>query len=357
MMSIIQHLNDEYKINMFGFGITNRMWRGLGLILMTLLSACINVSSLPTQAVSRFALPPPGSDAIGSLVAIRLRAQDALREVARYFDIGHDEILDANPNVDPQSPGEGTRILIPTQHLLPPGPRQGIVINLAALRLYYYLEDGQTVISYPTGIGRDSWATPEGNTRVIAKEIEPSWRVPPSIRTEYARMGNSLPTVVAPGADNPLGRYALRLNLPGYLIHGTNRPYGVGMRVSHGCVQLYPEDISDLFSNVPVGMRVTIVNRPYVVGRIAGRWYLETHPFLSDDLSEQRSKAMAQVRQALLDAGADLAEIDWNRVAKAAQVTWGVPLPIYRGAPAAESVLAAVPLVKTGVIAGTWSDK
>ena len=341
---------------MVEFCVVHQVRRGLGLILATLLTACVNMPSLPMQAVSHFSLPPPGTDAIGSLVAVR-HAQDSLLDLARYFDIGHDEILDANPKVDPRLPKEGTRILLPTQHLLPSGPRQGIVINIAALRLYYYPKDGKTVVTHPTGVGRESWATPEGDTKVIAKEIEPFWRVPPSIRAEYARQGNPISAVIPPGADNPLGRYALRLDIPGYLIHGTNRPYGIGMRVSHGCIQLYPEDISALFSDVPVGTRVSIINRPYVIGRIAGRWYLEAHPFFGDDLSDQQIRITTQIRQAILEAGADSAEIDWNRALKAAQVTWGIPLPIYRGAPMAELVLAAIPVVKTGVIAGTWSDK
>ncbi|CAK0769575.1 L,D-transpeptidase ErfK/SrfK [Gammaproteobacteria bacterium] len=339
--------------------MVRKVWGGgLGLILAMLLAACANEPSppLPAQAVSRFLLPPSGTDAIGSLVAVHAHAEDTLLDLARYFDVGHDEILDANPKVDPWVPGAGTRVLLPTQHLLPPGSRQGIVVNLAALRLYYYLADGRTVITHPASIGRESWATPEGSTRVIAKEIDPPWRVPPSIRAEHAREGGRLPAIVPPGTDNPLGRYALRLNIPGYLIHGTNRPYGIGMRVSHGCIQLYPEDISALFPNVPVGTRVTIVNRPYIVGRIAGRLYLEAHPPLEDDPAN-KAGPMVRVRQIVQEAGTDPAEVDWNLAQKAVQVARGIPLPIYRGAPVAEAVLAAVSLVKIGVISGSWSTK
>ncbi|CAK0774779.1 L,D-transpeptidase ErfK/SrfK [Gammaproteobacteria bacterium] len=334
--------------------------RWAGIMLVALLAACAQdpfywlLSPPRARVISRFFLPPSGTDVVGTLVAVHAYPQDTLSDIARYFDVGHDAILNANPKVDPWLPGKSTRILIPTQHILPPGTRRGIVINLAALRLYYYPADNRTVITHPTGIGRENWATPQGSTKVIAKEIDPPWRIPLSIRSEHASQGNPLPAILPAGPNNPLGQYALRLGVPGYLIHGTNRPYGIGMRVSHGCIQLYPEDISALFPNVPIGTQVTIINYPYLIGRVAGRPYLEAHPHNEDDTNNQKIEIMERLHQVMLETGVTSAEIDWNRALTAARMALGVPLPIYRGAPVAEAMLAAVSLVETGVIAGTW---
>ncbi len=319
----------------------HKVWGGLIPILALLLASCAVDPSYPLLA-SRFPLPPAGTDVVGGLAVVRAHARDLLADVARHFDLGHDEILDANPTVNPSLPGEGARILLPTQHILPPGQRQGIVVNLASLRLYYYPADGRTVITHPVGIGRGSWATPEGSAWIVGKDIDPVWHVPVSIRIESARLGAALPASVSAGPDNPLGQYALRLNLPGYLIHGTNRPYGVGMRVSHGCVNLYPEDISALFPEVPIKTRVLILNRPVLVGRIAGRPYLEVH-------SSEEAATVAQVRQAAQEAGIDPVEVDWDIASHVAQAAIGVPLPIYRNAPTPESALAAVPVVEWSV--------
>ncbi len=238
---------------------------------------------------------------------IALTGEDeTLHDVARRFDVGYWDILLANPGVDFWLPGNGTPVVIPRRYILPDAPRRGIVINAAELRLYYYPDRSDSereVITHPIGIGRQDWGTPAGHATVTEKIPQPAWYPPASIRAEAAAKGESLPRVVPPGADNPLGEYALILDLPGYLIHGTNRPAGVGMRVSHGCVRLYPEDIATLFPRVERGTPVRIVNQPIKHTWNAGQLWVEAHPlpatedYTSEDLrfgdAERRRLARA----------------------------------------------------------------
>lgn len=199
----------------------------------------------------------------------------------------------ANPGVDPWLPGEGTRVVIPTQFVLPRAPRSGIVVNVAELRLYYFPDGGandpdaadgsQRVVTYPISIGQLDWSTPLGTTRVTGRVLNPSWYPPQSIRDEHAARDDILPRVVPPGPDNPLGKHALRLAIPSYLIHGTNMPSGIGMRVTHGCIRMFPWDIETLYKVVPIGTPVTIVNQPYKLGWTPEGLYLEAHPPLLKD--------------------------------------------------------------------------
>jgi L,D-transpeptidase ErfK/SrfK len=176
---------------------------------------------------------------------------------------------------------------LPTQYVVPDVPRKGIVLNIASKRLFYFPEvaDGQpqVVQTYPIGIGRVGWETPLGATTVVAKAINPVWYVPASIRREHAEIGDPLPSVVPAGPDNPLGTHVLKIDIPGYLIHGTNQPYGVGMRVSHGCVRLYPENIELLYSLVNIGEPVRIINEPFLIGRLGDELYFESHAPLEED--------------------------------------------------------------------------
>ncbi|HYQ71283.1 MAG TPA: L,D-transpeptidase family protein, partial [Gammaproteobacteria bacterium] len=226
----------------------------------------------------RFLLPPAGTDIIGEIQITTAGEEDTLSDLARRYDLGYEEIVAANPGMDPWLPGAGTQVVLPTQFILPDAPRQGLVLNLAAMRLFYYPEpvagEPPRVVTHPIGIGREGWETPLGVTRITRKIVQPAWTVPLSVRREHAEIGDPLPPVVPPGPDNPLGEYAMRLSLPSYLIHGTNQPYGVGIRVSHGCVRLYPEDIARLFPEVPEGTTVTIVNQPYLAGWKNGHLYL-----------------------------------------------------------------------------------
>lgn len=212
-------------------------------------------------------------DLIGRNRLHTVAAGEDLIELALTYRVGYVELLAANPDVDPWLPGVGTELVIPGEHILPAAPRRGIVVNLGELRLYHFAADGG-IASMPLGIGSEGLETPLGDTAVVNKRRDPTWRPPESIRAERP----DLPAAVPPGPDNPLGAFALDLGMPLYRIHGTNRPYGVGRRVSHGCIRMYPEDIEALFAEVRVGTPVRIVDQPAKVGWRDGRLYLEVHP-------------------------------------------------------------------------------
>ncbi len=236
--------------------------------------------ALPTHANTVYTLPPPGLNVIGHIQVVHARYEDTLIDIAREHGLGMDEIIAANPGVDLWLPGAGTPIILPTRHILPDAPRRGVVLNLAEKRLYYYPDPQPgappVVFTYPAGIGRMNWETPLGQTRITAKAEQPSWYPPESIRRDRLQTtGEVLPNVVPPGPDNPLGPYALRLGMPGYLIHGTNKQYGIGSRVSAGCVRLYNHHVEELFDRVPVGTPVTIINQPVKVGIGAGGVFMQ----------------------------------------------------------------------------------
>ncbi|MAF83514.1 MAG: hypothetical protein CL797_05365 [Chromatiales bacterium] len=225
-----------------------------------------------------------GSDLIGSPGHITSVYADTLIDIARSNQLGYEEIRLANPGVDAWLPGEGTVIRLPTQFILPDAKRTGIVLNIAEYRMYYFFEIGgvKHVRTFPISIGRMDWGTPLGQTSIVKKVKNPSWYPPQSIRNEWAADGRKLEAHVPPGSNNPLGKYALRLSIPGYLIHGTNRPAGVGMRVTHGCIRMFPEDIKWLFPQVPVNTPVRIVNQPFKFGWSGDDLYLEVHPPLEE---------------------------------------------------------------------------
>ena len=238
-------------------------------------------------AGNHFVLESPEQSVVGVPQVVFTENEDTLSDLARAYGLGYDEIVAANPDIDPWLPGENTPVLLPTQFVLPDVPRDGIILNIAAKRLFYFpdVPDGQPQIvkTYPIGIGRVGWQTPLGITTVTAKAKDPHWYVPWSVQQEHRELGDPLPAVVPPGPDNPLGHRVLQLEMPGYLIHGTNQPYGVGMRVSHGCVRLYPENIEFLYEVVDIGEQVTIINEPFLIGKLDGDWYFESHAPLEDD--------------------------------------------------------------------------
>jgi L,D-transpeptidase ErfK/SrfK len=248
-----------------------------------------------------YELPPDGYDVVGALATIAAREEDTLVDIARRHGLGYHDIVGANRGVNVWVPGEGTEVVLPTRFVLPPGPRQGIVLNLPEYRLYYYPEpvDGEPayVMTYPISIGRMDWDTPLGATSVISKVRNPSWYTPQSVRDEHAADGRPLPRIVPPGPQNPLGKHAMRLGLPGYLIHGTNRPAGVGMRVTHGCIRMFPEDIEFLFPNVDVNTPVRIINEPVKLGWFGNELVMEVHPVLESSEPE-------------IDAGLVAADVD-----------------------------------------------
>jgi L,D-transpeptidase ErfK/SrfK len=243
--------------------------------------------SLAGAAGAREYALSPDSDVVGEIQVIQTVYEDTFVDLARRFDVGYQDLVRANPGVDPWLPGEGTEIVIPTLFVLPDAPRRGIVLNVPELRLYYFPDvDGSRVVTHPISVGREGWNTPYGPTTVVRKKHLPTWTPPQSVREEHAARGDFLPGVVPPGPDNPLGEHALYLGFPGYLIHGTNQPRGLGMRVSHGCIRMFPEDVAALFDVVEPGTPVTIVNQPYKLGWGEGGLYMEAHPPLTEETEE-----------------------------------------------------------------------
>lgn len=292
------------------------------------LVAC--VASLAVRAAT-FPLPPGGDDIVGESVGVIAREDDTLLDLARRHDLGYGEIVAANPDIDPWVPPPGAVVLVPTRFILPEGVREGIVINLAQMRLYYFPaadpSGRRVVITHPLGVGREGESTPVGVTKVVRKLRSPAWFPPDDLRRRHAEAGSPLPREVPPGPDNPLGTHALYLGMPGILVHGTNRPWGIGMRVSSGCIRLYPEDIASLFGEVPVGTPVRIVNEPFVIGRHEGRLHVEVHPSLGDDALAARAGLAALIRAVAL-ATRDDERIDWDAVATAADEHRGVPVQV-----------------------------
>ena len=219
---------------------------------------------------------------IGKLDSAVVGREHTLLDIAREYGFGYQDLQLLNPEIDTWMPKDGEVVQLPSRFILPDVPREGVVLNIPEMRLYYFPphKKGEPVkvFTYPLGIGREGWATPYKKTRIISKKKHPDWRPPKSILKEHEDAGDPLPEVVKAGPDNPLGDYALRLGLPAYLIHGTNKPWGIGMRVSHGCIRLYPEDIAELFQKVKVGTPVNIINNPYKIGGADGVLYLEAHP-------------------------------------------------------------------------------
>jgi L,D-transpeptidase ErfK/SrfK len=265
----------------------------------------------------------PMATVIGHLRRHRIQPEETFLEVARYAGLGFNEMVDANPGVDPWVPPVGTDVLVPTQWVLPCCTYRGIVVNIPEMRLYRYVRDGDRlrVTTYPVGIGRTSHRTPTGSFRVAAKSVNPTWVIPESIRREHIRERGDRRAVIAGGdPDNPLGRYRLTLSRRRYAIHGTNIPWGPGMPVSHGCIRLYPEDIKRLYPRVPVGEPVTIVYQPAKIGAMGARVYAEIHRDPYDLVRSMPRETAASLRRAHLTA-----HVDGVRLAKVVSGEHGVP--------------------------------
>jgi L,D-transpeptidase ErfK/SrfK len=328
---------------------------------MRVLLLALLVGAMPCAYATQYPLVDTQALMFGDTETITAFGDDTLPDLARRYSLGYEEILRANAGVDTWLPGEGTTIVIPGQRLLPPGPREGIVVNLPEHRLYYYpkVKKGETpyVITYPVSIGKMDWNTPLGRTRVIDKRKNPSWSPPESVRKEHAERGDPLPAVVKAGPDNPLGAYAMRLDIkPGaYLIHGTNNPMAVGMAITHGCIRMYPEDIEALFPLVPVNTPVWLINEPVKVARVDGQVWLEVHPPV--DAEGQRAEVDLESFYALANAalGETPAAIHWDFVMSTLQQATGLPQVIglevdpndLPPAPAAAPVEPAAPAAPT----------
>ena len=283
---------------------------------------------------------------IGQTSKITAEYNDTLLDIGRRNGFGYQDLKILNPGIDTWIPGEGKEIALPGQFILPNAPQTGIVLNVPEMRLYYFpkekVDGKRQVITYPLGIGREGWHTPYMQTRIVQKKEKPSWYPPESIRQEHEEKGDPLPEVVGPGPANPLGDYAMKLESRGhgaYLIHGTNKPYGVGMRVSHGCIRLYPEDIADLFQRVQVGTPVNIINQPYKIGELDGIIYLEVHPYLDEDSNLFRQNSLTEVvKYIIATTKENQYEIDWKLVKQVVDEAKGIPVPIGLHKPGIQAV-------------------
>jgi L,D-transpeptidase ErfK/SrfK len=268
------------------------------------------------------------NDVIGQLVFIRLEKGDTLPDIARHFSLGTNEISAANPGVDVWVPKAGERIVLPLNFILPDGLRSGIVVNLAAMRLFYFKGDSKSlaVSTYPVGVGTEERPSPMGDMYVVRKMVRPTWHVPASIAADHRKKGDPLPAEVLPGPLNPLGEYALYLSKPSYLIHGTNKPASIGLRATNGCIRLYPEDIKELYQNTPAKTPVRFVNQPYLLGQRDGVVYLEVHASPEDLDTVEFDKMYAKLRTIEKESGRAL---DWNKVKKILAGARGIPVPVF----------------------------
>lgn len=255
-------------------------------------------------------------DVVGRLAVIRLEKGDTLPDIARHFSLGIKEISASNPGVDIWAPEAGGRIMLPLSFILPDIPRNGIVINTAAMRLFHFKENGTSlaVSTYPVGIGSIERPSPMGKMYVARKMTRPTWYVPASIAMDHWKKGDPLPAKVPPGPQNPLGEYALYLSKPSYLIHGTNKPSSIGLRATNGCIRLYPEDIKKLYENTPVNTPVHIVNQPYLIGSHNGVIYMEVHASIEELDTDALDGTYAKLRKMEKESAHP---IDWEKVKKA----------------------------------------
>lgn len=274
---------------------------------------------------------PFNQNFIGQMQTVTAQYEDTLVHIGRAYSVGFVEMRAANPTLDPWIPGAGAKVIIPTMHLLPDAPHQGIVINLAEMRLYYYKDANMAPITYPIGIGRDGLRTPVGVTQVMRKKDHPTWTPTERMRNEDP----TLPVSVPPGPDNPMGTHALYLGFPTIAIHGTNKPYGIGRRVSSGCIRMFPEDIIQMFNMTPVGVKVTVVDQPIKAAWIGDKLYLEVHP-------TQEQASLMEVEGTVPDyqiserdlamimrvAGKEVSTLDWPAIRKVIKDRRGYPIAI-----------------------------
>jgi len=269
-----------------------------------------------------------GDDVVGRLAYVTLEKGDTLPDIARHFGLGINEVSAANPGVDMWVPAAGERIMLPLSFILPNAPRKEIVINLAAMRLFQFKGDSESlaVLTYPVGVGTAERPSPRGLMHVERKAIKPTWHVPASIAENHRKKGDPLPAKVLPGPQNPLGECALYLSKSSYLIHGTNKPASIGLRATNGCIRLYPEDVKKLYENTPLKTAVNIVEQPYLLGRSNGVLYLEVHAPLENLDSAEFDKMYAKLRNIEKESGRTL---DWSNVKKVLAEARGIPVPIF----------------------------
>ena len=301
----------------------------------TAINYIVILASIISQFCPSYALTftiPEQENIIGNIQTTIVQPGESLGDIGKKFDVGVYEMIEANPDLDPWTPQIGSQVIIPTQFVLPTGKRIGIIINLAEMRLYYYHPKANLVTTHPIGIGRKGWVTPLMEAKVMNKQYNPTWQPPISIIKEHAIKGDPLPNQVPPGPKNPLGEFAIYLSNPGYLIHGTNRPGGIGLRTTSGCIRLFPEDIKSLYNQVSIGTQVKIIHEPYKIGIYNNNIYIESHEPLTDPYYN-REPTMIVMQKAIKDAiflnsiNADLSAMQ-DELQKSAKISSGYPVPI-----------------------------
>lgn len=297
-----------------------------------IISSGLLLCFLPKAYATVYVVNEAGGTLVGEITKVTADESDTLLDIARRNGFGYQDMKLTNPGVDTWLPGHGQEVTLPSQFILPVAPQTGIVLNVPEMRLYYYLPkvkgQPQEVVTYPLGVGREGWNTPYMQTKIIEKKANPNWYPPESIRKEHEEAGDPLPKIVKAGPDNPLGNFAMRLGQPDYLIHGTNKPYGIGMRVSHGCIRLYPEDIEALFAKVSLRTPVNIINQPYKIGVKDNIIYLEAHPFLDED-AEKYDNNLTSVVALIIELSKDQDyELDWASAYEEINKPTGLPIAI-----------------------------
>ena len=315
-------------------------WTALTLIRISSLVLLFTLTGACLAAIYKIA----GDEAtvIGEVSYMISKHEDTLPDIARKHNLGFDEIKLANPSVDLWIPGDNREIVLPKKFVLPVAEHDGIVLNIPEMRLYYFpdrrISSARKVITHPLGVGKEGWATPYIDTRIIQKRKNPDWYPPESIRADYAAKGRSLPKRVVSGPENPLGAFAMRLGLPAYLIHGTNKPSGVGMRVSYGCIRLFPEDIESLYEQVQLGTPVHIINQPYKIGVVNDQIYLEAHPFLAEDIELFDGNLTSVVKMIIQLTDQRKYDVDWDLANQVISRHDGLPVKIGKVMPVIDEV-------------------
>jgi L,D-transpeptidase ErfK/SrfK len=292
--------------------------------LSILFSCCL----FQIQALT-FTVPPPGQDMVGQVVYFSSAPEDTLIDLAMRYDVGREEMQAVNPNHDLDAVlPTGTAVIIPTRYILPDYPRRGIIVNLSEMRLYYYPPNTGLVLTYPIGIGKQGHMTPVALTKVVRKLIDPPWIPPQSIRDFNKKQGIILPKVIRGGPDNPLGRRAMYLAIPEYLIHATNFPESIGSRGSFGCIRVMEQDIEEFFPQVGVNTPVRIIEEPYKAGWYDGQIYLEAHPPLMENkfsLTKWIKPILASLQKLAVQHHR---EINWYKVRLVLQRHSGMPTAV-----------------------------
>jgi len=290
----------------------------------------LNILTTSAFAVA-YPLPPQNSDIVGRVQTISVPSGSNITKLGQQYSIGYLEFLEANPAVNIQSLWAGEKLLLPTKFILPPVPKRGVVINLAELRLYYYPKNSSIVYTFPIGIGRSHTPTPLMKTKIIAKRKDPTWVPTEDTHKEAREMGITLPKRILPGPENPLGKYSIRLGLHyTYLIHGTNRPEGVGVKSSGGCIRMYPGDVKKLFNLIKVGTPVNIIDQAFKIGWKNNTLYLEAHvpvDFKHRKTKETLQPLIAAIKNEVVKYNA---KVDWKRAMQVAEQQSGIPVPIGR---------------------------